>query len=210
MVGSGRADLDRRLHEEIGARRRRRHRGRPEPSRVSPDLDPDHQNRIIGRPLGGSKGRGGEGCGGGAMGRHHHARSLPRRQQQPAGQIGRGPNLAPKHPHAYAAATAGQAPGHATPPTQRRRSARRSRGPPGSAATAAAPEAEPSPPGAVAVVERRRAREREAPPPPSAARASPGGFLRRRRGRGAGERGWRRGGLGFPRVASQATRGSFR
>ena len=134
------------------------------------------------------------------MGRHHHARSLPRRQQQPAGQIGRGPNLAPKHPHAYAAATAGQAPGHATPPTQRRRSARRSRGPPGSAATAAAPEAEPSPPGAVAVVERRRAREREAPPPPSAARASPGGFLRRRRGRGAGERGWRRGGLGFPRV----------
>ena len=141
------------------------------------------------------------------MGRHHHARSLPRRQQQPAGQIGRGPNLAPKHPHAYAAATAGQAPGHATPPTQRRRSARRSRGPPGSAATAAAPEAEPSPPGAVAVVERRRAREREAPPPPSAARASPGGFLRRRRGRGAGERGWRRGGLGFPRVASQATRG---
>ena len=51
-MGSGRADLDRRLHEEIGARRRRRRRGRPEPTRVSPDLDPDHQNRPhpIGRP----------------------------------------------------------------------------------------------------------------------------------------------------------------
>ena len=51
-MGSGRADLDRRLHEEIGARGRRRRRGQPEPTRVSPDLDPDHQNRPhpIGRP----------------------------------------------------------------------------------------------------------------------------------------------------------------
>lgn len=97
-MGSGRADLDRRLHEEIGARGRRCHRGRLEPTRVSPDLDPDHQNRPhpIGMPS--------------STPRDLRRRSAPSREE------GQQPDLAP--PAAKAATRGPRPPEIRRPPDQ--------------------------------------------------------------------------------------------